>query len=95
LRPPAARRPLRDRGLEPQLRRPKEITIILSADGGADGAPVALSRYAVREEWRKVGVRGRVRSDDHTSLSAFILVLSSIGVGDSFYVDGVKVLTTP
>lgn len=72
---------------------PREITLMLTAYGGpGDGETVAQSRFLVRGDWQRVRIRGRVRETGRTSLSAFVLVLSSIGTGESFYVDAVTLV---
>jgi hypothetical protein len=70
--------------------RPKKISVMLQ--GSRPKAPalvLARSNPTVTpRSWHHISVEGQVDRRNFSGIDAYILVLTSIGTGDSFFVDG-------
>jgi hypothetical protein len=70
--------------------RPKRISVMLQ--GSRPNAPAVVlvrsSPTVTPGSWRQVSIKGRVDRRDISGIDAYVLVLNSIGTGDSFFVDG-------
>jgi hypothetical protein len=70
--------------------RPKKLSVLLQG-GGPNGRLTEFARSdptITSGSWRHVLIGGRVKRRNITGIDSYVVVLNSIGTGDSFFIDG-------
>jgi hypothetical protein len=76
--------------------RPKKMSILLQG-GRPKASQVVVAKanpMITAGSWHQVSVEGRVKQRGVSGIDAYVVVLNSIGTGDSFFIDGAS-LTRP